>query len=157
MSSKSVGEYPAAASIPHQLCQAAAAACRGQWDARWSFPTCASDPQSTDVAPAARLLLKASLGAKENWKIYKMSSGICSRVANPSNRAVNEMIETKSVLHEWLGDALPLFARANKCWLHPFWTSLLQLMVAELFLHGIAAMSFFTFLARISWRILRQH
>ena len=33
---------------------------------------------------------------------------------------VNLMIETKSVLHEWLGDALPLFARANKCWLHPF-------------------------------------
>ena len=72
-------------------------------------------------------------------------------------REVNETIETKSVLHEWLGYALPLFARANKCWLHPFWTSLLQFTVAEMFLHGVAAMSFFTFLARICWRILRQH
>ena len=72
-------------------------------------------------------------------------------------REVNETIETKSVLHEWLGYALPLFARANKCWLHPFWTSLLQFTVAEMFLHGGATMSFFTFLDRICWRILRQH
>ena len=44
----SVGKYQAVSSITsvqHQLCQAAMAACRGQWDARWSFPTFALDPQ----------------------------------------------------------------------------------------------------------------
>ena len=79
---------------------------------------------------------------------------------NPFNQEVSETIETSSILHEWLGEcSASIFARANKFCLQPFATSnnsqrqspslLLQFMVAELLLRGVAPTSFFTFLAII--------